>query len=431
MRIYRRPKTDRLGHPVLDAAGQQALDDCYTFEFTYQNQRIKRRTPFSDKRRAEQLARQRLKELEEGSLASPAAIPARRQTGPAPCQITIGQLCAAYEATPLEANPATRHQNTLCLRVVVRLALRLGHGAEVDARPVTLLSPDLVAAYIGARRAEAQGADDQARSAQIQRTANSTLRQAASLLSPKVLATLKRGGLDDLPDFRELRDAIETERFSRVAKLHWNPPGDDVLGKTLREWAEMKDRNLFLAIGLALSCGLRAGEIGQARWDWFTARNGAPFLDSRERDDISVDVKNRTGLIQVTPLDPWWTTLHTRARVMGWLGTGTELVIQGSTTYRDDSLWRQLSAWLDALGWMTTKKAHALRAYAGSMVALKFGIYEASRWCRHSSVKVTEDHYAYFVGRQQGLDPDAIPVHWATTLVHAAPANFTPQILSA
>jgi integrase len=67
----------------------------------------------------------------------------------------------------------------------------------------------------------------------------------------------------------------------------------------------------------------------------------------------------------------------------------------------------------DAHKWETMKTNHALRAYAGSQVAMKYGIYDAQCWLRHSTVKVTEQHYSHFIKRFRPADLDTIPARWA------------------
>jgi integrase len=69
---------------------------------------------------------------------------------------------------------------------------------------------------------------------------------------------------------------------------------------------------------------------------------------------------------------------------------------------------------LRKLGWETRKTNHALRAYSGSQVAIKYGIYDAQAWLRHSTVKVTEDSYSQYVKDFKPANLDDIPARWAT-----------------
>jgi len=84
-------------------------------------------------------------------------------------------------------------------------------------------------------------------------------------------------------------------------------------------------------------------------------------------------------------------------------------MIEGSDTYREEDLFRGIGSWLRKLGWETRKTNHALRAYSGSQVAMKYGIYDAQAWLRHSTVKVTEDSYSQIRERLQARQPGRHP----------------------
>lgn len=122
-------------------------------------------------------------------------------------------------------------------------------------------------------------------------------------------------------------------------------------------------------------------------------------------------------------MDPWFRYPHHHP------------IITGTETYRTDDLFRAVSAWLRGLGWETMKTNHALRAYAGSQVAMKYGIYEAQIFLRHSTVKVTEQNYSHFVSKFKPANLDQIPARWAkvtsqipdVTLDVTADFRKTPQ----
>jgi integrase len=89
------------------------------------------------------------------------------------------------------------------------------------------------------------------------------------------------------------------------------------------------------------------------------------------------------------------------------------LVIEGTDSYRNDALFRAVSDFLCRLGWETKKTNHALRAYASGQIAMKYGIYEAQVFLRHSTVKVTKQSYTYFVSNFKPADLDTISARWA------------------
>jgi integrase len=266
------------------------------------------------------------------------------------------------------------------------------------------------------------------------RTANSRANQACGLFVPKALASYRDLGLYDPAMETFTRDYL-THKFSRLPACNYNPPAETIIQETLTAWEQLEDRDLFLAIGHELAFGLRAGELAQAKWDWHQTRQGYPVLDGEAH------VKNGTGRVQVRALDPFYTILTTRAKSRGWIpslgSTGdspvslgdspkpSSYIISGTLTARSDAIFRAVSDFLRQHGWQTQKTNHALRAYAGSQIAMKYGIYEASTWLRHSTVKVTESHYTHFINKFRPQNPDALPVRWATGAIAA------PQLLLA
>jgi integrase len=180
-----------------------------------------------------------------------------------------------------------------------------------------------------------------------------------------------------------------------------------------------QDRNLYLAIGHELSFGLRIGEMAQAKWGWHQVRSGYPVLDG------AASVKNGSAMIQVRALDPWYSHMQFQIDLHNWRTEPADHIIIGSEAYRQDGLYRAISDWLRHLGWETKKTNHALRAYAGGQVAMKYGIYEAQMFLRHSTVKVTEQNYSHFVKKFRPQDPNTIAARWAMAKVTSTAADVT------
>lgn len=333
---------------------------------------------------------------------------------------TVGQLLDAYQLAGVDAVLHTRNRNGKALQVILRSAFPQEDTLKL---PLFHINGDLAANYLAAAAARATAEPDQQAAIRIRRTANSTLAQARAVFAPRARPTYEAKGLW-APCLAAFYETYNTRRFTRLPKTGYTPPPDAVITATLTAWRAIDsaaDRNLFLAVGLELAFGLRIGEIGQARWSWLTARNQCPCIDTSGCPDVHV--KNHTGLIQVRALDPYYTDLMTSVRTHNWQGKPDEYILTGSDAVRTDDTFRRVSAWMHALGWQTTKTNHALRAYAGSQVAMKYSIYEAQTWLRHSTVTVTESHYSQFVKALRG-DPDQIPVQWATVAAATAP-QFT------
>jgi integrase len=321
---------------------------------------------------------------------------------------TLGELIAAYRRSPVDAKYGTRESNINSLVNIMKKT----RGAERDALLQTpypaLLTAETAAAHFSAYASQAAAGPDQESAARSKRTANSLWLQASSLCAPRALAFYKTLGMFH-PCLDDFLNAGTLHRFTRLPRICYNPPADEVIAATLGAWELLEDRNLFLAIGLELAFGLRVGEVAQARSGWFNYRQGYPVLDG------TAQVKNGTGLIQVRALDPFYTTLRTKATARGWLNLDhDELLITGSDSFRSDGIERAVSAFLRTHGWTTRKTNHALRAYAGSQIAMKYGIYEAQTWLRHSSVKVTEGHYSHFIHKFKPANPENLTARWAT-----------------
>lgn len=319
---------------------------------------------------------------------------------------TLEELYAAYKTGPAEAGEDSRKLNINALKQIA--------GAT---RFVRELTPALIRAWFNDITAKTLAEPDQEQAASLKRSANSRWAQARSVFTPKCLAWYRdKEVITSDTGLIAFREAGELAQFTRIPKKNYNPPSETIIDATLKAWAQLTDRDLFLAIGHELAFGLRLHEFAQARWNWHTVRHDYPAVDGR------AIVKNGSGIIQVRALDPYWSTLKRIATANDWWpkDTADQLIIQGTETYRTDELFRAVSAWMRALGWETQKTNHALRAYAGSQIAMRYGIYEAQVWLRHSTVKVTEQNYSHFVQKFKPADLDAIPAKWATNVAPSA-----------
>lgn len=317
--------------------------------------------------------------------------------------VTLEALFTAYRTGPAEAGKKSRELNINALKAIA--------GEAITVRELT---PALVRKWFETVTAKILAEPDQEAAASLKRSANSRWAQARSLFTDRCLAHYQDTKLLTRTDgIAAFLAAGDNACFVRIPKKNYNPPGDAIIAATLAAWEQLNDRDVFLAIGHELAFGLRLAEMAQARWTWHAERNGYPVLDGR------AVVKNGSGLIQVRALDPFYATMKRIAQQRGWwpqLTNGKlldEPIIPGNDTYRTDGLFRAVSEWLRALGWETMKTNHALRAYAGSQVAMKYGIYEAQIFLRHSTVKVTEANYSHFVSKFKPADLETIPARWA------------------
>lgn len=316
---------------------------------------------------------------------------------------SIGELVGTFEKMVLDIGENTRNTYVNCFRLVLSKALGV-KVAEVNNESAAVLSKETGRRYFEAVLVESQKQKAQKEQTRVKRSGNSIFNQAKSMLRPKVLAGYERAGLV-LPDVDGFLSMFKAERFEGVTE-RYDPPSDRAIRQTLHGWLKLTDRNQFLSVGLALACGLRKGEIQQVTWGMFTRSMGSPVLDGRGH------VKNQSGAFCVTPIDPYWQLLMARIEREKWRGKDDELLLQGTVTELTDTIFRDIGTWMRDLGWTTQKTNHALRAYSGSMVAMKYGIYRASAWLRHSSVKVTQGHYMHFLDGRV-FKPEKIRIRWA------------------
>ena len=61
---------------------------------------------------------------------------------------------------------------------------------------------------------------------------------------------------------------------------------------------------------------------------------------------------------------------------------------------------------------------------------MKYGIYEAQMFLRHSTVKVTEQNYSHFVNKFKPADLATIPARWATIAPAAPMSDVTLDVSS-
>lgn len=339
----------------------------------------------------------------------------RRVSGNTPLQLYITALTAP--GSPVCAKRATLRGYTNSLINALRrsgIAAREDTATEILGLPIRILDETFVERFYADAGARVKTATQQD-GGSIMRSTNSIAAHILGLFNVQTLLHFKSLGLE-LPDIIKLREAIRSRRFARVPRQELGFVSDEIAAHTFRSW-ESLPRDQFLAFGLALSFGLRRGEIGQTRWGWHTIINGQPYLSAGAD---TVTVKSGTGNLGVRAVDPFYTTMMTRIDREGWRGDKEDFVLSGSVTNRTSGVFRDLSRFMRGQGWSTRKTIHAVRQWVASQIAmLERSDYAAKIWLRHGDCETFASHYSKGVTALLISNPNLITVRWATLPVLA------------
>ena len=273
-----------------------------------------------------------------------------------------------------------------------------GYRAKIDVVGLDVLTFTAVQKWRIAYVAQAKNpAQKQSR----ETSCNSTIRQARSLFTKEIVYNLKELLLPALPPF-EIPPEIKPEKGKKnplLFKKHNTKYSSRIDAKTLLQAAHAdlyeKDPPAFLAVRLALSAGLRRGEIDSLCWHQVDFKRELIRIESTE----AASLKTRDSQAEV-PVDPQVAAIFQDLRKQA---TG-QFVIEAEGTengprkwgqhYRADAVFNRLTAWLRAHGVKARKPLHELRKELGAMVTAEHGIYAASRVLRHSKVTTTAEHYS-------------------------------------
>jgi integrase len=141
--------------------------------------------------------------------------------------------------------------------------------------------------------------------------------------------------------------------------------------------------------------GLRRREMDALTWDKVNAKRNLLLVEVSEHGRLKTEDSERElplapeameFLAQCQRLD--------RATREDFVIRGDHKVGQHSRTYRCKRVFVRLMSWLREQGVNDPKPIHYLRKLAGETLAEQAGIYAASSYLGHSSVKVTQEYYA-------------------------------------
>jgi len=367
---------------------------------------------------------------------------------------TLGELFATVHRLDMVAQARGRDTYVWGARHFFQFALDLKSSAAVDDLSLSVVNGQTGAQFFTRALAHAGALATQQEQNKFKRQCRGWFNNTKALFAADAVRSMPGCGLST-PDAASIASfrASKPKRFKVPKTTGFVAPDQSVLRATFRQWIklgrtpgyvvpggsgnsrtmrelqplnETARRNMFIAVGLMLACGLRKNEVRQIRWRHLTRdAHGVPRLVAHD-----VKVKKGDGMIEVKPLEPFWRILHKTIARNGWKSDCLDdfILAQRPQTighsarspglqfthggHSDRTYWPfyHIGKWLRAQGWNLQKTNHALRDCAASFVTMKFGLDRAKLFCRHSTRSTTEDNYSRFV-REEAMD-DARLLAW-------------------
>jgi integrase len=270
--------------------------------------------------------------------------------------------------------------------------------AKVDRVPIASLTPGDVVAWKNLRLKAAESDPLAKRRAVV--TVNSLIRNAKALFGKKILPFIEQ----ESPLPRPLPfDGVSLEKPPSMRYVSKIDPYA-ILASAKEEFAET-DPEAFKVMILALVCGMRRSEIDNLLWRAFDFQNSILRIESSEFHQLKSE--DSAGVID---LDSDTVTLFRGYRARN---PKSVFVIESpnpprnsmkARCYRCDAVFKRVLTWLRAKGVENTKPLHTLRKEIGSIIASEHGIFEASRYLRHSDIRITS---AIYTDKKKTVTPKA------------------------
>tara|TARA_R110002096_G_scaffold342549_2_gene535534 strand:+ start:5159 stop:6475 length:1317 start_codon:yes stop_codon:yes gene_type:complete len=321
---------------------------------------------------------------------------------------TVGALIEAASRLST-ARPQSKDAYTKAFRRVVAGVMRIEDGkkfdglkggtkawqAAVDAVQLSEITPAKVTGWKNLYLEDANQNGSKFQSAKT--TVNSLIRNAKALFSRKLLPFLEKEiKLPDPLPFEQV--AMEK---SASMRYHSKIDATAIIQAAMGELRD-SDPEVLKVLTLACICGLRISEIDYLLWDAFDLDRGVLRVETTEYHELkSADSSGEIDLNeQMVAL-----FRDFRADSAGDFVVESERSTTkrpGSRHYRCDSVFVRLRNWLRWKGVKAKKPIHELRKEVGSIIASEHGIFEASRYLRHSDIRITA---AIYVDKKQRITP--------------------------
>lgn len=265
----------------------------------------------------------------------------------------------------------------------------------VDAVKLTKVTPAKVIAWKN-RYLENAGPDPLAqRSAKT--TVNSVIRNSKALFSKKLLPFLTEEV--ELPAPLPL-EGVPMEKPSSMR--YQSKIDARKIFIAAREGLAHSDPEQFKVLLLALVCGLRISEIDHLLWESFDFDRAILRVESTKFHELkSADSGGEIDLN--SEMVTIFSEFRTRAEGMFVVDPASPPRLRnGSRHYRCKKTFDSLRRWLRSQGVSGKLPIHELRKEVGSLIASEHGIFEASRFLRHSDIRITA---AIYVDKKKRVTP--------------------------
>lgn len=260
--------------------------------------------------------------------------------------------------------------------------------SKVDAVELITIAPTDVIAWKNKRLRDAEADPLAKRRAVV--TVNSLIRNAKALFGKKVLPFAKQSLKLPCPLPFEGVTLEKPPSMRYVSKID-----PYALLATAKEELLESAPEAFKVLILALVCGLRRSEIDNLLWRAFDFPGSSVRVETSEFHQLKSE--DSAGVIDLDP--------DTLALFRGFRARHPKsiFVIESSKQprtqmksrgYRCDEAFIRVLSWLRGQGVEANKPLHTLRKEIGSIIASEHGIFEASRYLRHSDIRITSAIYA-------------------------------------
>lgn len=385
--------------------GQLVADADYSIQFYFSGRRVQFQLHTAIKSEAANKAAAIYRDIIgkgwEGALQihKPNALPKVETLPPA----TVGSLIAASKRLS-SARTESMEAYAKALRRIAAGVFEITDGKKfdafkggrtawleiIDARLLAELTPAAVLAWRNRFMNTSHTREARGRAAV---TVNSLLRNSKALLSKKVRPFIEQEMQLPSPLFFEGISAESEPSLRYRSKID-----AEAILKAAQSELAAQDTEAFKLLLLTLVCGLRRSEADTLMWSQFDF--GKRVLVIEDTAHKRLKSKDSAGDIDLEPeLCALFQGYMARAECQFVLEPSKRIRITNvqkreSRGYRCEPTHQRLLTWLRLQGVSGIRPIHTLRKEIGAVIASRDGIWKASRYLRHSDIRITSKLYA-------------------------------------